>query len=251
MKTIPNARVIPVDWDVSSNVTAFTTTRAGGISMPPYNSFNLAHHVGDDLEAVAANRQQLTEWFDKDVSFQWLNQVHGTKVRRIDVAAIPYQADALVTQHKGIACCVLTADCLPVFMAAKDGSEVAVAHAGWRGLVDGVIENTLQGMKTPAANVAAHLGPAIGSCHFEVGVDVLNRFKDVDDSEAVEKCFCPSSGADKYMADLVGLARLRLQGLGVEVSSSNTCTVCESETLYSYRHTPVTGRMANVIFIEP
>lgn len=251
MMPIPKDRVIPVNWDVSSKVTAFTTTRVRGISLPPYNGFNLAHHVGDDLEAVAANRQELAQWFDGGLSFQWLNQVHGTRVCRIETAAKPYEADALVTEQKGIACCVLTADCLPVFMAAKDGSEVAVAHAGWRGLVDGVIENTLLSMKTPAANVAAYLGPAIGPCHFEVGVDVLERFKDAADSEAVETCFRPSAGADKYMADLFGLARLRLLALGVEVSSSNTCTVCESETLYSYRHTPISGRMANVIFIEP
>lgn len=219
--------------------------------MPPYNSFNLAHHVGDDLEAVAANRQELAGWFNRDVSFQWLNQVHGTRVCRVDAAAKSYEADALVTHHKGIACCVLTADCLPVFLAAKDGSEVAIVHAGWRGLVGGVIENTLQNMKTPATSMAAYLGPAIGPCHFEVGIDVLKHFKDVDDSEAVDKCFRPGAEPGKYMADLFGLARLRLLARGVEVSSSETCTVCESKTLYSYRHTPITGRMANVILINP
>lgn len=250
MMAIPDARVIPVNWDVSSKVTAFTTTRARGVSLPPYDGFNLAHHVGDDLEAVAVNRQELAQWFESGVGFQWLNQVHGTEARMIDAATKPFDADALVTQQKGIACCVLTADCLPVFMAAKDGSEVAIVHAGWRGLVEGVIENTLKTMRTPGSSVAAYLGPAIGPCHFEVGNDVLERFKEADDSEEAEACFLPGSESGKYMADLYGLARLRLLSLGVEVTSSNACTVCEFEALYSYRHTPVTGRMANVILIN-
>jgi len=251
MRQIPGARIILANWDVAPNVMAFTTTRVSGRSLPPYNSFNLAHHVGDDAKTVAANRQELSDWFDADVSFQWLNQVHGTNVCRIDAAAKPFDADALVTARKGLACCVLTADCLPVFIAAKDGSEIGIAHAGWRGLLDGVIENTLRNMKTPAKDVAAYLGPAIGPCHFEVGPDVMNRFKDAADSHAAEKYFSPTLESGKYMADLFGLARFRLSALGVEVISSDICTVCESETLYSYRHSPVTGRMANVILIKP
>jgi YfiH family protein len=248
MKLTPLAKVLPVNWDVSSKVTAFTTTRAGGLSMPPYNGFNLAQHVGDHPETVTANRRELAEWLNFEASFQWLTQVHGTRVCKIDVAAKPYKADALVTQHKGIACCVLTADCLPVFIAAKDGTEVGIVHAGWRGLVAGVIENTIENMKTPVQDIAAHLGPAIGPCHFEVGMDVVKLFTEADGS--VEKYFRASVEPDKYMADLFGLARHRLLGLGVEVSSSNTCTVCESGTLYSYRHSPVTGRMASVILIN-
>ncbi|MFT6093118.1 MAG: YfiH family protein [Pseudohongiellaceae bacterium] len=250
MKSIPTAKVIPVNWGVSPKVTAFTTTRVGGFSMPPFDGFNLAQHVGDDAQTVTANRRELAGLLNFEPSFQWLIQVHGTRVCKIDVAAKPYEADALVTQHKGIACCVLTADCLPVFIAAKDGSEVGIVHAGWRGLVAGVIENTIQNMKTPVQDIAAYLGPAIGPCHFEVGIDVVKLFTEADGSGAVESCFRASVEPDKYMADLFGLARHRLLALGVEVSSSNTCTVCESGTLYSYRHSPVTGRMANVILIN-
>jgi YfiH family protein len=251
MKLIPDACIIPANWDVAPNVMAFTTTRVRGRSLPPYNGFNLAHHVGDDAKTVAVNRQELSDWVDADIRFQWLNQVHGTRVCRIDEAAKPFDADALVTARKGIACCILTADCLPVFISAKDGSEIGIAHAGWRGLLAGVIENTLRNMKTPAKDVAAYLGPAIGPCHFEVGFDVMNRFKDVYDLQAVEKYFSPTLESGKYMADLFGLAKFRLGALGVEVTSSDICTVCESETLYSYRHSPVTGRMANVILIKP
>jgi YfiH family protein len=250
MKPIPSARVIPVNWDVSPKVTAFTTTREGGLSMAPYNGFNLALHVGDNTQTVTANRQELAGWLNCETSFQWLTQVHGTRVCKIDVARNPCEADALLTQHKGIACCVLTADCLPVFVAAKNGSEVGVVHAGWRGLVAGIIENTIQNMKTPAQDIAAYLGPAIGPCHFEVGIDVVKLFTEADGSGAVEKCFRVSAEPGKYMADLFGLARHRLLALGVEVSSSNTCTVCESDRLYSYRQSPVTGRMANVILIN-
>jgi YfiH family protein len=251
MKPIPDVRIISASWDVGPNVIAFTTTRVRGRSLPPYNGFNLAHHVGDDAKTVAANRQELSAWFDADISFQWLNQVHGASVCRIDAAAKPFDADALVTARKGLACCVLTADCLPVFIAAKDGSEIGIAHAGWRGLLDGVIENTLRNMKTPANELAAYLGPAIGPCHFEVGADVMSRFKGAADSQTVKKYFSPTLESGKYMADLFGLAKFRLTALGVEVTSSDICTVCESETLYSYRHSPVTGRMANVILIKP
>lgn len=249
MKAVANVKLTQADWNVSPKVTAFTTTIAGGMGVAPYKGFNLAHHVGDDTNSVLANREQLAKWFDFDVSFQWLNQVHGIDVVKVDTAAEPYQADALITDRYGLACCVLTADCLPVFIAAKDGSEVAIAHAGWRGLVAGVIEKTVASMKTPASETAAFLGPAIGPCHFEVGADVLAEFKRADSEMIVDQCFQPASQQGKYLANLFELARIRLNRLGVEVNSSGRCTVCEAETFYSYRRSKVTGRMGSIIVI--
>lgn len=242
--------VIPANWQISERVVAFTTTRMGGVSDSTFDSLNLAEHVGDKAEDVAENRNRLRMLSGSHLSYQWLEQIHGVKVHRATSLISPPRADSLVTNKTDLACCVLTADCLPVFLAAKNGSEVAIAHAGWRGLAAGVVEATVAEMETPAHDLQAYLGPAIGPCHFEVGSDVAQAFSSGNGDSAFESCFKATANSGKYLANLAELAAIRLERLGIGVSRSELCTVCETESLYSYRRTPVTGRMANVIFIQ-
>lgn len=244
-------QLIHASWDISDKVVAFTTTRVGGVSRLGYETLNLGDHVGDQPEAVAENRQRLSQQVDARVKFQWLEQVHGTEVYTATSVIEPPRADALVTKQPGLACCVLTADCLPVFLAAKNGSEVGIAHAGWRGLAGGVIDAAVAKMATPANQLVAYIGPAIGPCHFEVGEDVLKAFNLAVDSAAFARCFARTAQEGKYLANLFELAMLKLEKLGIAGVNSEVCTVCESSSLFSYRRDAVTGRMANVIFIKP
>lgn len=243
------------DWDVSSKIVAFTTTRDGGVSKPPYSSFNLATHVGDDPAHVHANRGLLQEQFPDHLTWQWLNQVHGTDVAVIERVGPEPSADAVLTRRSGLVCCVQTADCLPLLVAAVDGSEVAAIHAGWKGLASGVIESTIARLSTPAVKLAVWLGPAIGPCHFEVGAEVRDCFqrasKSLSEPVALQSCFTPSQNSGRYMADLYAIARLRLTALGVrEISGGEYCTHCNETEFYSYRRDAVTGRMLNAIYIE-
>jgi len=239
-------------------VKAFVTTRSGGFSKGPWQSFNLGGHVQDDPAAVAANRdllrtQLLSAIGGSSLDLQWLNQVHGTTVYHAleQLTEPPPQADALYTTRTNLACGVLTADCLPVVFCSSDGKEVAIAHAGWRGLQKGVLENTLASFKAPAAQIMAWLGPAIGPCHFEVGSEVREAFLAVASAEAMvatEAAFLPSSQQGKWFADLYKLARIRLLAAGLSiVSGEPACTFCNSTTWYSYRQNPVTGRFATLI----
>ncbi|MEX0962639.1 MAG: peptidoglycan editing factor PgeF [Pseudohongiellaceae bacterium] len=242
-------------WDVSPKVVAFSTTRQGGVSKAPYASFNLGMHVGDDHLLVATNREALRRSLAPNLEWQMLDQVHSCDVVNVDVAVADITADALFTSRKNLVCCVQTADCLPVFIAALDGTEVAMVHAGWRGLASGIVENALAAMSTPADRLAIWLGPAIGPCHFEIGAEVKARFFEDAASEvtevALEKSFKPSENPGKYMADLYAIVRLKLSALGVQaVSGGNYCTYCDESSFFSYRRDAVTGRMINAIYIE-
>ena len=243
------------DWNVSSNVVAAQTTRRGGVSGAAYSELNMAEHVGDSKAAVRQNRQAIAEQTGADIQWQWLQQVHGNEVVVIESKRKPLIADALVTRTTGVACCVLTADCLPVFIAAKNGSEVAIVHAGWRGMASGIIENTIRTLVTPAADVAVWLGPAIGPCHFEVGEEVKQLFSSAagasqSDSE-IAGCFQASEHSGKYMADLFQLARIKLHRLGINhISGGGLCTYCQPELFYSYRRENPTGRMLSMIYLK-
>lgn len=239
------------DWEVAPAIVAFSTTRQGGVSKPPYNSLNTADHVGDESEKVLANRAILEERQRKELSWQWLDQVHGTDVAIVDQAGPVLTADAILTTSTNLVCCVQTADCLPLFVAARDGTEVAAIHAGWKGLACGVIENTLARMSTPAEKAAVWLGPAIGPCHFEVGAEVRERFLDAADAGALtsqmQACFAASRNSGKYMADLYGIAKLKLAALGIEaISGGDRCTHCDSKNFFSYRRDGVTDRKSVV-----
>ncbi|SDT93959.1 peptidoglycan editing factor PgeF [Halopseudomonas salegens] len=232
-------------WPALPRVRTCITTRIGGNSQAPWDSFNMAAHVGDDAEMVAANRTQLQQALDCQPA--WLQQSHSTRV----VAADPGQdvdADASWTDTPGIACAVLTADCLPVLLTTFAADRVAAAHAGWRGLADGVVENTLAALEVPGNQVLAWLGPAIGPQAFEVGEDVVEAFVRQDDS--AWQAFEETGQAGKYLANIYQLARMRLKAAGVEhIYGGDLCTVSDPQRFYSYRRDGDTGRMASLIWL--
>ena len=248
-------QTILADWAVSPSIVAFTTTRQGGVSQPPFASFNLATHVGDDSNRVASNRALLKELLPQQAEWQWLEQVHGNDVAVVNEAGPTLIADAMLTSTGNVVCCIQTADCLPLFVAAVDGTEIAAIHAGWKGLASGVIENTISRMSTPVSNLAVWLGPAIGPCHFEVGGEVRGSFLAAAGSSslasAMEACFVSSKNQGKFMADIYAIARLKLSALGIDkISGGDYCTHCDDERFFSYRRDGVTGRMLNAIYIE-
>jgi len=243
------------DWPGKpANVHAVTTLRAGGYSTGPYSSFNLAAHVEDDPQAVGANRARLVEDLCLPSKPVWLNQVHGDSVIRLTNAAMNEtpDADASLTQTAGVVCAVMTADCLPVFFASEAGDEVAIAHAGWRGLHGGVISATLAAMDTSAERTLAFLGPAIGPLAFEVGEEVYQAFHDKSPENDV--AFTPSAdrdGSQHFLCDIYQLARLECASLGVRaVSGGGMCSYTDNERFYSYRRLQTTGRMASLIWMD-
>jgi YfiH family protein len=220
------------------------TTRDGGISVAPYASFNLGSHVGDDPLAVASNRALLRLALPAEPV--WLNQIHSTTVADADNADGVADADASVARTRGTVCALLTADCLPVLLCARDGSVVAAAHAGWRGLHAGVLEATVAAMQVAPTELMAWLGAAIGPAAFAVGDEVRAAFVAADDAAAA--AFVPHHG--KWLADLYALARLRLHACGVEpIYGGGLCTHSDATRFYSYRRDGVCGRMATLIWL--
>lgn len=232
------------DWPAPAGVHAATTLRAGGVSVGPYASLNLALHVGDDADAVRANRRLIREGLVLPSEPVWLTQVHGTRVVKADAVREPVQADASHTDQASVACAVLTADCLPLLLCSRDGKRIAAAHAGWRGLADGVIGRTVEALG--AGELMAWLGPAIGPEAFEVGGEVREAF--MQKSPLCADAFVPRPGG-KWLADIYRLARIELQGLGVtHIYGGQFCTVSEAERYFSFRRDTVTGRMATLIW---
>ncbi len=233
------------DWPAPARVKACVTTRAGGVSLAPFDSLNLGDHVGDDPVAVAENRRRLTDQFA--ITPTWLQQVHGIAVVEADPAQVA-AADASWTDTPGIACTAMTADCLPVLFCNRIGTRVAAAHAGWRGLASGVLEATLDSLAVPADEILAWLGPAIGPQAFEVGPEVREAF--IAQLPQAAQAFTTSPNADKFLADIYALARLRLAARGVTaVYGGGLCTVTDPR-FFSYRRNPRTGRFASLIWIE-
>lgn len=225
------------------------TTRHGGVSHSPYNALNLGTHVGDEINLVTQNRQLLQTSLGLPSSPVWLDQVHGT-----EVLTLPYEssvstpiADASYTQVSGQVCVVMTADCLPILLCDKSGSEIAAVHAGWRGLCDGVIEASIANFNSPASELIAYLGPAIGPEAFEVGPEVKQAFvNQCEDDES----FFKATGA-KFVANLQGLAHARFLRAGViECNLANTCTYNHADDFFSYRRDGITGRMASLIWLD-
>jgi YfiH family protein len=234
-------------WPAPERVASLATTRRGGLGGGVFASLNLGDHVGDDPSVVAANREILRRRIDARPV--WLRQVHGARV--IDAARagpLPPEADAAFTRQAGIACAVLTADCLPVLFCDFEGTVVAAAHAGWRGLLAGVLEATVAAMEVPGGELMAWLGPAIGPRAFEVGGEVRAAF--VAAGAEAAAAFRPAGGG-KWLADLYRLARLRLAGQGVaRVCGGDWCTLSEPERFFSYRRDGRTGRMASLIWLS-
>ncbi|HEY0720977.1 MAG TPA: peptidoglycan editing factor PgeF [Gammaproteobacteria bacterium] len=241
--------IVP-EWPAAPQVRACTTTRKGGVSQSPYDTLNLATHVGDDPAAVKENRRRLREHLPLPSEPRWLNQVHGTCAA--DAALIDAtrcEADASHSALPGVVCAVLTADCLPLLLCDRAGTAVAAVHAGWRGLQAGVIEQTVRAMNIPGGELLAWCGPAIGADAFEVGAEVRDAFVSVDPQAA--HAFLPSPQG-RWLADLYVLAHLRLASVGVtEIYGGDHCTFSESQLFYSYRREGATGRMASLIWIEP
>lgn len=233
-------------WPAPANVRALVTTRSGGVSSAPWASLNLGDHVGDDPVAVAENRRLLRALLPDEP--RWLRQVHGVDCVAADSAPPDCTADAAFTRQRGVVCTVLTADCLPVLLCDAAGVVVAAAHAGWRGLVAGVLERTIAAMAVTPAEVLAWIGPGIGPTAFEVGAEVRDAF--VAQAPEAAQAFV-TRGGGKYLCDLPGLARQRLARLGIRhLASADLCTFADAERFYSYRREGVTGRFASLIWLE-
>jgi YfiH family protein len=251
---------IEADWPAPPGVRALTTTRFGmGVSLPPFDAFDLGLCNGDDVAAVAENRMQLESALRLPSSPRWLRQVHGTNVARFPSplageggASAPGEgqepeADASVTSAPGTVLAILTADCLPVAFVAKDGGEIAVAHAGWRGLAAGVLEATVAAMATPAHDVLAWMGPAAGPGAYEIGAEVRDAF--VSRDARADAAFAPTRPGH-WKVDLQALAKQRLADVGVtDVHGGGLCTISDPR-FFSHRRDQRTGRMATLAWIE-
>ena len=246
------------EWPLAGRVRAAVTLRAGGVSVGPYDSRNLAAHVADRPADVAENRRRVRVALSLPTEPLWLNQVHGVSVADADAPAAASsaagagaapQADAAVTRRPGRVLAVLVADCLPVLIAERDGAAIAVAHAGWRGLAGGVIEAAVAALHTAPERLCAWLGPAIGPAHFEVGEEVRSVFCAAD--AGASDAFAPNARG-RWQCDLPALARRRLAGLGLgQVYGEAPCTFSQPERFYSYRRDRLTGRLAALLWIEP
>ena len=200
-------QIIAADWLAPSNVVAFTTTRQGGISQTPFDSFNLAQHVGDQASVVASNRRLLVAEFDLPAEPVWLDQVHSTRVLEIgsSLSTLP-SADGLITTTPKVVCAVMTADCMPLFLSDRAGSKVAVVHAGWRGLADGIIEKAVGVFNQPPEQILAWAGPTIGPKYFEIGPEVKEQLM------GPKEAYTASANKGKLLADLYLIAGQRLAG---------------------------------------
>ena len=240
--------IVP-DWPAPAGIHAAFTLRRGGVSRPPFDSFNIASHVGDEPAAVAENRARLRASLALPAEPVWLEQVHGNRVIDLDRQTMRDSAgpaDAAVTCTVGRVCAIQVADCMPVLLAATDGSVVGAAHAGWRGLAGGVLEATVRTMNRPPAELLAWLAPAIGQAHFEVGEEVRAAFM-AGDAGAAAAFIANERG--RWQCDLYGLARRKLAALGVRsVHGGGWCTYADAARFFSYRRDGRCGRMAALIW---
>lgn len=256
------------DWPAPVNIHAATTLRTGGVSRGAYSSLNPANHVSDDNDRVKKNRKIIKEMLDLPAEPVWLEQIHSNRAVKATNPPSPplqkggrgdlQQADASYTDESGVVCAVLTADCLPLLVCSNDGAKVAAIHAGWRGLLAGVISNTIAAMQIPSnpllykgragKGLLVWLGPAIGPDCFEVGDEVRDAF--LQKSAAFNNAF-KEQNSGKWLADIYQLARVELAALGIaDVYGGTNCTVTEHERFYSYRRDNQTGRMATLIWRE-
>lgn len=246
MNILKSPDLIFPDWPAPANIKAMISTRNGGVSAGAFASLNLGNHVGDAAEHVAENRRRFCAHLPQTPV--WLRQVHGTKVVQAgDVFAADNPADAACTRLENTPCAVMVADCLPVLCCDREGSVVAAAHAGWRGLAAGVLQNTIAEMKVNPGEIIAYLGPAIGPDAFEVGSDVRDAF--IAANSATDRAFV-DIGEGKFLADIYQLAKIMLTNAGVTaIYGGEFCTVIERERFFSYRRDGVTGRMAAAVWI--
>ena len=238
---------IEPNWPAPPGIRAYSTLREGGVSQGEYASLNLAAHVGDNPDHVSTNRHRLRKGLQLPREPYWLSQIHGTKaVKANRIASHPPEADASYSDEPCVVCVVMTADCLPVLFCDRRGDRVAASHAGWRGLVGGVLESTVDALGSN--DLMAWLGPAIGPSAFEVGAEVRLSFL-----EKLDDCGDAFVQIDEqhWLADLYSLARLILARVGVEaVYGGQECTFSNADRFFSYRRDSQTGRMATLIWRE-
>jgi len=240
-----SALAVKAAWPAPAGVHAWASLRAGGVSSGPFASLNVAAHVGDDASSVAENRTRLSRDLELPSEPVWLTQVHGNRVAQLssDTAA-GGEADAAMTREPGVVCAVLTADCLPVVLTNRAGSMVGVAHAGWRGLAAGVLENAVSAMGGDPADLLAWLGPGISAANYEVGDEVRDAFSAPGAIAAFTR-----NERGRWQADLYALARLLLAAAGVEsVHGGNFCTLADEARFFSHRRSAPCGRMATLIW---
>lgn len=249
MKQSQAMNFIKPNWPAPNTVFAATTTRSGGFSAPPFDSFNLGQHVGDDSIAVNKNREQLKQSLELTCDPVWLNQTHSDIVLPAESTVTTPNADASFTQQRMLPCVVLTADCLPVLLCNQAGTEVAAVHAGWRGILNGIINNTVHAMASAPKTLIAWLGPAIGPQAFEVGPEVFELF--TEQNPAFASAFT-TKDKDHYLANIYELAKIQLEASGVTaVFGGDFCTVSDPTKFYSYRRDQgKTGRMASLIYLR-
>jgi YfiH family protein len=245
--------VIVPEWPAPARVRCAFTLRTGGVSVAPYDSLNVGAHVGDAAEAVGENRRRVREYLGVPAEPVWLQQVHGIDVVDLDgighgTAAAP-RADAAVTRVGRHVCVIQVADCMPVLFAARDGYAVGAAHAGWRGLAGGVLEQTVRALGVPAERLIAWLGPTISQQHFEVGNDVRTAF--VSGDPGAEAAFVTNT-RNRWQCALYALAWQRLAALGVrDVFGGGWCTYADAARFFSFRRDGQCGRMAALIWLTP
>ena len=233
-----------------TNVKLISTPRFihGGKSSNNFDNFNLALHVEDNLSSVMANRDLLMSQFNLPSMPVWINQTHSNISVNADSISKIVEADASYSKKIGTVCGVLTADCLPVFVSNKEGTKVGIAHAGWRGLVDGIIESLIESINSNGSDLVVHLGPAISQLSYEVGREVKSKY--LSKNKKFESCFNFENG--RYYLDLYEAARVVLKDFGISsISGGNQCTYNEANQYFSYRRDGKnSGRMAHLIWIE-
>jgi YfiH family protein len=233
------------DWVVPNHIKSAYTTRVGGESLAPYNSFNMGDHVGDDLKAVNQNRALLKSQLQLPSEPAWLTQVHGSDILNLDKGSVLKEFDASFTTKPGKVCVIMTADCLPVLLCDAKGEAIAAVHCGWRSLAAGLLQKTLSLFREQTqAPIIAWLGPAIGPDAFEVGEEVRAQFNQ-------ETAFKRSN--DKYLANIYMIAKSILLDEGLiekNIYQTDLCTYHNPDIFYSYRRDKTTGRMASLIWKE-
>ena len=240
-------KVITPTWGSVTGVRAFTTTRGGGMSRGPYESLNLAAHVDDDPASVRTNQRTLLAAHHLPHAPRWLRQVHGTRTVEADASGDPIEADAVYTNRPDRICAILTADCPPILLRDHSGLEVAAVHAGWRGLLGGVVHSAVAKFCAPRARLAAWIGPGIGAAAYVVDAEFRDRFLEQD--RGLDNSFHYKAG--QWHADLYAIAEHKLRGSSVgTVTRFEGCTYADPHQFYSYRRDGVTGRMASLVWIE-
>lgn len=235
-----------VTWDTPKWVKAYVTTRVGGVSLAPYHSFNLANHVEDNPDSVKANREILRNTLNLPSEPAWLNQTHSNTVKELtEITSEPIDADATFTRKRTIVCAAFSADCVPILITNKTGTVASAIHAGWKGLANGIIQNTIQALREDPQNCLAYIGPAICQACYEVSDEVKLQINPL-----FHECFIPSHRPQHYLMDTQKIAELQLRNLGISsIIVDPDCTHCLPDIYYSFRRDGQTGRMAALIWL--